>query len=297
MCSCSQRRLSKSKVSKRFTPSRQMKRVHESKCVFIKRRPAGRVGLVDEQFDGRARRRLDGEAGPADHLFGNSKVSAAPRVPSSSHAPLARGSLTAHGCRDGLEGVGDPEIEVVLRRAQPFQPERLGQFGAPAPATPAAAGCCAGAVRMSAGRRPHRACIRSRRWRGRACSGEPVSGIAGSQSGRPAAKSGGSSRADTAGHRTPPAARADTSAWTGPAARRGRQCPPCTVGNDPFDVAVGVLDLQPEQEPRLPDGPGAVAGAVEQHGGADHVAAGPRWLVRSSGSASAQRGSHGAGPH
>ena len=32
------------------------------------RRPARRVGLVDEQFDGRSCRRLDVEAGPADNL-------------------------------------------------------------------------------------------------------------------------------------------------------------------------------------------------------------------------------------
>ena len=91
--------------------------------------PAGRVGLVNEQLDGSPRRGLDIKAGPAYNLVLELEGERGSTRAIQLNAPLARGSFNGNLFPRGLEGIGDPEIEVILRRGMPFEPQRLGQFG------------------------------------------------------------------------------------------------------------------------------------------------------------------------
>ena len=89
-------------------------------------RPAGRMGLVHEQFDDRSGRRLDVEPGPADDLVLELEGERGSACAIKLDPPLAGGGLNGDLLTRGAEGIGNPKVEVVFRRGMPFEPQRLG---------------------------------------------------------------------------------------------------------------------------------------------------------------------------
>ena len=93
------------------------------------RRTAGRVGLVDEQLDGGPCRRLDAEARPAHHLFGELESQRRASLLVQDDPPLAVGSLGGYLRPLGLERSRSPKLEVLLRRDAPAHAIGLGELG------------------------------------------------------------------------------------------------------------------------------------------------------------------------
>src|ERR1017187_9955873 len=90
------------------------------------RRPTQRVGLLDEQFDGRACRRFDVEAGPPGNLVLKLKREHGSTCAIERNAPVTGGSLIGNLFARSAEGIWDSEVEVIFRCGMPVNPQSLG---------------------------------------------------------------------------------------------------------------------------------------------------------------------------
>ena len=104
-------------VSKRFTPSRQMKRVQESKCVLSSGGPPGAWASWTSSSTIVPAGASMVKHGQPTTCSSNSKVSTAPRVPSSSTSHWPGAVSTALGRRTDAEGRRAPGTRSTPRAA------------------------------------------------------------------------------------------------------------------------------------------------------------------------------------